>query len=261
MARRRPGECRLCGTQAAALEEEDVFPTWARNQLRSELAESPVGGQWPARVVLRACAECNLGLGREFEEPAASILKPLARGEVRTLDRDEMAVVARWAWLKDIEYVLGRPVLWTQQEGRSALTESSLTYWRGNLAQLRATGRPPRGYVVRLAIIGSPNDALTFEPFTPEGWRQEHAFLTSHNSIGLLIVQSILTNRENAAEFVRSTRTESRATLIWPPLQKMVTVGARTVPLNHSHLWRDEQNFHPESGWGGGWRIRVPRGT
>lgn len=261
MARRRPGNCTLCGQHAELLEEEDVFPTWARNELQAELAESPVDGQWPPRVLLRACADCNRGLGREFEDPAAPVLKPLARGERRTLDRDQMADVAAWAWLKDIEYILGRPHLWTQQEGRTALSERSRAFWRGELASLRATRRPPRGYVLRLATIGSPAEGTPYQPFTPEGWRQQHAGLTSFNGVGLLVIESMRTSQENAARFIECTRHDTRAALVWPRLQRTATVPNRTVPLNHTKRWRAEHNFHPDSGWGGGWQIRVPHGS
>lgn len=260
MARRRSGECVLCGIRADILEEEDVFPTWARNELRSELAESPLDGQWPPRVVLRACEDCNRSLGREFEDAAAPILKPLARGESKTLDRNEMTVIARWAWLKDIEYILGRPTLWTQQ-GQTTHTDRSLAFWRGQLTELRVTRRPPSGYVLRLATTGSPTEATPFQSFAPEGWRQEHAGLSSLNGIGLLVIESLRTTRANAARFIEHTRHDTRATLIWPLLQKTATIGTRTVPLNHTELWRAEHNFHPDSGWGGGWRIRVPHGT
>ncbi|TGN65395.1 hypothetical protein EXE59_16610 [Nocardioides eburneiflavus] len=163
--------------------------------------------------------------------------------------------------MKDIEYILGRPVLWTQREGQTALTDASLAYWRGRLAELRATRKPPEGYVVRLAILGSPQEGAAYEPFAPDGWSQDSAYLTSLNGIGLLIIQGIHTTPANAIQFVEATRNDLRATSVWPPLQRTVTVGPTTVPLDHSYLWRDEHSFHPESGLGGGWRIRVPRGT
>ncbi len=261
MARRRSGICALCGQHADLLEEEDVFPTWARNELQKVLAESPIDGQWPPRVVLRACGDCNRGLGREFEDPAAPILKPLARGERLTLDREQMAVIAAWAWLKDVEYILGRPNLWTQQEGQTTLTDRSRTHWQEQLAELRATRRPPRGYLLRLATIGSASEGGPFTSFIPDGWRQDHADLTTFNGVGLLVIESIRTTRENAARFIECTRRDTRVTLVWPRLRTRATIGVTTVPLDHVNLWCAEHAFHPESGWGGGWRIRVPRGT
>jgi hypothetical protein len=261
MPRSRPGECALCGEQADRLLAEDVFPTWARNQLQTELAETPFDGQWPSRVLLKACEDCNHGLGREFEDPAAPILKPLVRGERKILDREEMAIVASWAWLKDIEYILARPHLWTQQEGRTTLSDRSRSYWRGQLADLRAKRRPPRGYVLRLATVGSPADPGSYRRFAPYGWRPAHARLSSLNPVGLLIVESMRTSLENAARFVEGTRHDTRAILVWPAYRRAAEVGAKTVPLNHSHMWRDEHEFNQESGLGGGWQIRVPAGT
>src|SRR3546814_4482783 len=69
-----------------------------------------------------------------------------------TLDRDQMRLVAAWARLKDIEYILGRPYLLTD-DGRIPFSESNLAYWRKQLTDLRATRKPPRGYVLRLAIL------------------------------------------------------------------------------------------------------------
>lgn len=257
MAIRRAGECALCGQHADVLEEEDVFPTWARNQLQAELAESPVDGQWPPRVKLLACADCNRGRGSEFENPAAPILKPLARGEGQTLDRDQMAIVAGWAWLKDIEYMLGRDTLWTQQEGETTLSDGSRLCWRGELAKLRSTRTPPPGYVLRLAVLGGASDEAC-QRFLPLGWRQEHARLTSNNGVGLLVIESMVTSEENASRFVESTRDDDRATVVWPRIADSAAVGTRPVPINHFYKWRAEFNFHPGSAWGGGWKIRIP---
>lgn len=259
VARRRPGICALCGQHASLLEEEDVFPTWARNELQAALAESPTDGQWPARVVLRACPDCNRGLGKEFEEPAAPILKPLARGERLTLDADQMAVIAAWAWLKDIEYILGRDHLWTQQEGETTLTNRSRTHWQAQLSELRASRRPPTGYIVRLATLGPVVEDAHYRRFLPDGWRPDHAQLSTFNGVGLLVIESVLTTPENAAVFIECTRRDSRANVVWPRQHPNLRIGVRTVPLNHNDRWRDEHQFHPGSAWGGGWRVRVPR--
>src|SRR4051812_38787366 len=72
MARRRMGECCLCGTHAL-LEDEDVYPIWARNQVRGKLAEPPLNGQWPAKLLIKTCEGCNRGLGDEFENPVSKI--------------------------------------------------------------------------------------------------------------------------------------------------------------------------------------------
>lgn len=260
MARRRSGQCALCGNHAELLEQEDIFPTWARNELKAALADSPIDGQWPPRVVLRACADCNRGLGREFEDPAAPVLKPLARGETKLLSRSEMATIAAWARLKEIEYVLGRPVLLTQQ-GQVSHTDHSLAYWRRQLSALRGTRRPPSGYVVRLALVGSPTDAASYRSFTPHGWRQEHAALSALNGIGLLLIESLRTTSANADRFLEHTRRDQRATQVWPLPRRSALIGTHRVPLNHIELWRRDHQFHPDSGLGGGWRIRVPRGA
>jgi hypothetical protein len=226
----------------------------------SNLTDAPANNQWPPKVILRACSACNRGLGEEFENKVAPILKPLMAGGRHFMSREQMALVGAWAWLKDIEYVLGRNVLWTTQ-GQAGHTPRSLAHWRGQLASLRRERRPPRGYIVRLATIGSPSDGTPYRPLTPDGWRQEHAHLVALNGVGLLLIESRLTTRENAAEFIRATRTDTRATLVWPALRTDVTVGSTTVPLHHAERWRQELNFHPNSGWGGGWRIRVPHQT
>lgn len=252
--RSRSGECVLCGNHAL-LQDEDIFPTWARNELIANLADALVDNQLPQRVILRASEPCNSGLGREFENPVAPILKPLARGAQATLDREQMALVAAWSWLKTIEYVLGRDVLWTAQ-GRTTHTARSLALWRGELENLRRDRRPPRGYLLRLATIGSPTSDLPYRSFTPEGWGQQHADLTGLDGVGLLMFETRRTNRENAAKFIQVTRADSRASLVWPLLRQTVTIGATTVPLNHADQWRTELNFHPDSGWGG--RVAYP---
>lgn len=239
------------------LEEEDVFPTWARNELQSGLAEEPAGRQYPPRVVLRACATCNRGLGDEFEHPVAPIMKPLARGERATLDREQRTLVARWAWLKDIEYILGRPEVWTP-DGPKPHTEKGLAFWRKELDTLRSTRRPPRGYVVRLATIGPASDTTQYLPFAPHGWGREHADPNGINSVGLLVIETFRTTRKNAAEFIEHTLHDNRVSLVWPLLKQAVTIGSRKVPLNHVDQWREDHNFYPGSGWGGGWRIPVP---
>ncbi|HEY9565975.1 MAG TPA: hypothetical protein VIR30_19590 [Nocardioides sp.] len=235
-----------------------MFPTWARNLLKEELAESPATGQWPEKVVLPACEPCNGGLGREFENPVAPILKPLARGISQTLDRDQMRLVAAWARLKDIEYILGRPYLLTD-DGRIPFSESNLAYWRKQLTDLRATRKPPRGYVLRLAILGAADETSPYRRFLPNGWGRKHASMTSINAVGLLVLESLRVDAHNAAAFNLHTRHDSRATLIWPGLRKEATIGDRRVPLNHASRWRGEHAFHPQSGWGGGWQIRVGR--
>ncbi len=85
--------------------------------------------------------------------------------------------------------------------------------------------------------------------------------MVSLSGFGLLLIESRLTTRGNAAEFVRATRADTRATLAWPAPRAEATVGARSVPLDHAERWREELNFDADSGWGGGWRIQVPRGT
>lgn len=245
---------------SANLEKEDVFPTWARKELQSQLADAPLDGQWPPRVILRACKGCNEGLGREFEDPAAPILKPLMQGEINELNRAEMAILGRWAWLKDIECVLGRPTLWTLQ-GQVTHTDQSLAFWRGELAKLRATGRPPRGYVARLAVVCTTGNG-SFQSFVPTGWRREqHVHLAALNQVGLLLIESLVTTRANAARFVELTRHDSRATVVWPHLRRTARIGTKKVPLNHVELWRAEHRLDGQTGWGGGWRIPIPPST
>lgn len=235
--------------------------TWLRRRVHtSELAESPIGDQWPEKILLPACESCNRGLGSEFENPVAPILKPLARGETRTMDQNQMRLVAAWARLKDIEYVLGRPCLLTD-DGRVPFTDSNIAYWRGQLAELRATRTPPAGYVLRLALIGPVEHTSSPRPLLPSGWGREHAVMTSLNSVGLLILESLRTDTQNAGSFYAHTRPDTRATLVWPPVREEVTVGAHRIPVNHVRHWHKEHEFRPESGLGGGWRIRVARDT
>ena len=257
MSRRR-GTCALCGVYTGDLEREDIFPTWARKLLKNELAESPVSGQWPEKVLLPACGSCNGGLGSEFENPIAPILKPLARGETQTMDKNQMRLVAAWARLKDIEYILGRPYLLTD-DGQVPFTDSNIAYWRSQLTELRATRTPPPGYVLRLALIGPAADTSPHRPLLPSGWGREHAVMTSLNSVGLLMLESLRTDAHNAGSFDAHTRHDTRATLVWPSVRDEVTIGARRIPVNHIRYWHNEHHFRPQSGLGGGWRIRVAR--
>lgn len=85
--------------------------------------------------------------------------------------------------------------------------------------------------------------------------------MTSLNSVGHLILESLRVDTHNAGAFNSLTRHDNRATPTWPPARKEATNGTRRLPLNHVGNWHGEHPFHPESGWGGGWRIRVARTT
>lgn len=239
-----------------------MFPIWARSQLIAKLAEPPANKQWPQKLRIKACEGCNRGLGKDFEEPASEILKrALVAGNQQTLNLAEMRVVAGWAYLKDIEQVLGRPQIWTR-DGPEPHTARNTARWRSELATLRKTRHPPDGYVARCAVIGSATNLVPYRSFTPEGWRHgTHAWFTGLFEVGRLVIESVLTSPENAAKFVQLTRDDARAVVLWPLPKSSVAVGASTVPMNHAQQWKAEHAFHPESGWGGGWRIRVPHGS
>lgn len=52
--------------------------------------------QYPRRVKMRICVECNSTLGRSFERQSSELLKPMLHGSAATLSPREQVLISRW---------------------------------------------------------------------------------------------------------------------------------------------------------------------
>lgn len=90
-----PEPCPICGTQRPR-NDEDVLPIWARTFL---LESVPRDGTWefPARVKIRICVECNTQVAKVYEASTAPLLKPMIAGQtVIGLTPRQQSLIGRW---------------------------------------------------------------------------------------------------------------------------------------------------------------------
>ncbi len=104
------GTCPICRRSDVKLTKEDVFPTWYRN----ELTARSVGGQHPARIIMRICEPCNARLSAMVEHPAAPLMKRIIwEPAPADLSANEARVLLRWILKTDALLAIVRRTLTT----------------------------------------------------------------------------------------------------------------------------------------------------
>jgi hypothetical protein len=138
--------CILCGaTPPPPLTGEHIWPDWYNRQqpnFQYELESTLKRGKPVVRPTQAMnlkpkvlCDPCNTDWGSKLEDRASPILKPMMRGEARTLGSDDMQILSAWFMLKVMvsEYLVPAGVrsrrFFDIDQGR----------------HLRATLRPPEG--------------------------------------------------------------------------------------------------------------------
>ena len=89
-----PEPCLLCG-ERSRLSDEDIVPTWARKSV-VRLASYGPRDQWPRRIKMRMCTNCNSSLGRAFENDCSELLKPMLHGSQVILSRRQQIQISCW---------------------------------------------------------------------------------------------------------------------------------------------------------------------
>jgi hypothetical protein len=89
-----PEPCPLCGKRSQ-LSYEDIVPTWARKGVVSLTSLGP-RDQWPRRIKMRICINCNSSLGRAFENDCSELLKPMLHGSQVILSQRQQIHISCW---------------------------------------------------------------------------------------------------------------------------------------------------------------------
>ncbi len=91
---KRTESCPLCGNYEK-LSDEDIVPTWARKHV-IRLGSFGARDQYPRRVKMRICIDCNSTLGRIFERQCSELMKPMLDGSTVTLGPRDQVYISCW---------------------------------------------------------------------------------------------------------------------------------------------------------------------
>jgi hypothetical protein len=117
-------ECPLCLGRRHPLSVEDYLPQWLR---KADLAARPVpaGEQLPPKFKTRICKDCNAHLGRQFENSAAPLLKPVVASDASlTWDAGDQAAIAYWFIKTNLMYAFA----WLPKDDREFVRRELLDF-------------------------------------------------------------------------------------------------------------------------------------
>jgi len=180
------------------------------------LEEVPRDGTWefPPRIKIRICAECNSQMGKVYEESTAPILKPLIAGQSFTgLTPRSQSLIGRWC-IKTIMLL----------HMKHAMTLGKYHKVDGDsLLRMNRGGLPPDASSVRIARYmsatadGAPGEALrgSLEGAQP-------LVSCSYGSIGHLAIEVLSGSQMAILDFTDRTQHDERFVRVWPPRMKSV---------------------------------------
>jgi hypothetical protein len=98
------GECPFCQGLDSSITEEDIYPRWLLDELRSYGARSKHKGRWTTklyRTTTPACGDCNNKWMSTLEEDVKKLIIPMFV-QARSLNQYEQDRLALWAAMKAI---------------------------------------------------------------------------------------------------------------------------------------------------------------
>jgi hypothetical protein len=176
----------------------------------------PRDGTWefPARIKIRICTECNSLMGRVYEETTSGILKPMISGDlVPDLNPRAQALVGRWC-IKTIILMHMKHAMTLGKHHH----EDAVSLLRMNLG-----GLPPDATSVRIAryvprVPGAPDG----KPLRGSLQGARKLVSTSYSAIGHLAIE-VLSGTPNAVlDFIDRTKDDNRFVRMWPPRSQNV---------------------------------------
>jgi hypothetical protein len=187
---------------------EDILPTWARKLLHQSV---PRDGTWdfPARVTIRICSDCNSQMATVYEDTTSHILKPMIMGSsVTALSRRDQALVGRWC-IKTVMLLHLK-----QAMSLGVFHEEDAQY----LHDMNKGGPPPVGAAARVGkYAGEKSDNGPGEPLRGSLRGAQPLVSFSYMVIGALTVEVLSGTPSAAMDFVDRTQDDDRLVRVWPP--------------------------------------------
>jgi hypothetical protein len=202
--------------------DEDILPRWARGHAL-RLFPLRIGQQYPRRIKLRICRDCNDLMASRFEDHVAPLITRMMEGNPVSLNAQQQEDVSGWVikttllmGLKE-EVAKGRP----NEPARLALLP------------LITAGVIPPGSSVRIAEFPAgedapPDETADLAQLLPGGPPMPLHFF-GVNTLARVAFEVILGEPSAVSRFIQRTPDTDRLRRIWPP-------PSGEVPLPPPHV-------------------------
>lgn len=157
----QPKACPICSKHVKSTKDH-VIPSW----LRKDLVHLGLGAVGPS--ILLICTSCNGSLGKQFEDQAPDLIKPMLRRQEVDLNPGQQALLAGW--------LCKTSVLLALVDAQNPADGSASRVDRRNhaidvIAAIRDTGQPPPNTSVRIglfdATLGKQDKPALYLPPAP----------------------------------------------------------------------------------------------
>lgn len=201
--------CPICRKRRGT-NKEDAQPDW----LRRKLIESSPDFANTRREIVRICEPCNTYFARNYENPAAPLLKPLIDGEAVTLRAGEQALIGKWITKTALMRLLrlGRdPRLGSDSRALDAADK---------LRFMMERGMPPHATSVRIAKIDQ-RDSVLSEELPPAPDIRPRLVVSTFGAIGYLHTETLIGDpdviRQLESERSQIPEEDEWFLRVWPP--------------------------------------------
>jgi hypothetical protein len=193
-------------------------PTWARKHVIG-LATFGPRDQFPRRVKMRMCMDCNGRLGRDFERHASELLKPMLDGSEVTLSRRDQSHIARWVVKTSL--LMNISGLRTEDPDRSR----AIAVVRSLMAEFI----PPRQTLIRIFRRNINEEDSLIEKVSAVRVKAPPTAFFSISSVGYLAWEMAIGPNGPILEYQSETAGRAGFSRIWPPQGNAVQWPTYTV--------------------------------
>jgi hypothetical protein len=180
------------------------------------LEQVPRDGTWdfPPRIKIRICAECNSEMGRVYEKPTAPILRQLICGQSPVeLDPRSQTLIGRWS----IKTIILLHMKHAMTLGKQHMVDAE------SLLQMNRGGLPPEASSVRIArYVARASDERPGEGLRGSMHGARPLVSCSHAAIGHLAIEVLSGTPIAILDFQDRTQHDDRFVRVWPPRTQSV---------------------------------------
>jgi len=200
--------CPICGGNGKQT-AEDVMPLWVR---KATLSLVPIdASEYPPRMTLRICRDCNSQMAARYEDKASTVLAPMMANKPTTLSTRQQSIIGRWF----IKTTLLMNLADQLKRGGVILED------RDALRRMNQDGAVREGISIRIgrysSIEGDPDGTLAqLELVVPGGYPASTAYYSA-TTLGFVAFEMIICNPNSAIEFTSRLAGNQRLVPIWPP--------------------------------------------